>query len=446
MSRKALLTLLAFALVACALTSAVTIVGAATLPFTVKTDVVTYATPTLAPSISDQMDEIQKQVASYRGLELKEPLQRALMTSAELKTKVETDFFGGYTQELANSDVEVLSAMGLLAPDFNLLTFYKDLYAEQIAGYYDNVTKEMYVISDSSFGGMERMTYAHEFTHVLQDQNYDFAKGLNYNDANCAANSEYCAAVQALIEGDATLSEYTWFQKFGTEKDRQQIIDFQNSYASPVYDSAPAYMKLDFVFAYDQGYNFVNALYSKGQWEAVDAAYANPPVSTEQIIHPEKYPDDVPVKVSLPDLQSALGKNWQEVEQNTMGEWYTYLILGSGYDPTFQLNDDEAKTASAGWGGDSYGYYKDVATSQFVFIWVSQWDTQKDLEEFTSASLDYSTARWGTPTQGNNGAYVWQSTTNGTIYMRQAGNRVIWLMTPNSTVQGAVIDAMYGTK
>ena len=447
MSKKVLLTLISFAVVACVLTSAVTIVGAAALPTSAKTDdVITYTMPSPSASISDQMDEIQEQVTSYRGLELKEPLQRALMTSVELKQKVETEFFGGYTQESADSDVELLSALGLLDPNFNLLTFYKDLYAEQVAGYYDNITKEMYVISDSSFGGMERMTYAHEFTHVLQDQNYDFENGLEYNDAKCSADSEYCAAVQALIEGDAVLSEYTWFAKYGTEKDRQQIIDFQNSYQSPVYDSAPAYMKLDFIFAYDQGYEFVNSLYSDGGWDAVDAAFANPPVTTEQIIHPEKYPDDVPVKVELPNIQSALGRGWQEMEASTMGEWYTYLILGSGYDPAFQLNDDEAKSASEGWGGDTYAFYKDAVSSQIVFIWISQWDTSNDLDEFAAASLDYGTARWGTPTKDEHGIYTWQSTDNGLVYMRQTGTQMIWLMAPNSSIQKTVIEAMYGTK
>jgi len=446
MPRKVLLTLISFAVVAGVLTSAVSIVGAATLPSALKTDVVADVPTVPSASISDQMDEIQKQVTSYRGLELKEPLQRALMTTAELKDKVETDFFGEYTQENADSDVEELSAMGLLDPDFHLLTFYKDLYAEQVAGYYDNITKEMYVISDESFGGMERMTYAHEFTHVLQDQNYDFENGLQYNDSKCDTDSEYCAAVQALIEGDASLSEYTWFSKYGTEQDRQDIINFQNSYQSPVYDSAPAYMKLDFVFPYDQGYEFVNSLYSQGGWEAIDAAYANPPVSTEQILHPEKYPDDVPMKVELPNLQSALGNTWQEVDQSTMGEWYTYLILGSGYDPAFRLDDNQAKTAAAGWGGDAYGFYKDSATSQFVFLWISEWDTSQDLDEFAQASLDYGTARWGTPTQERNNIYTWQSTANGFVYIRQTGTQMIWLMAPNRTIQTAIIEAMYGTK
>jgi len=42
------------------------------------------------------------------------------------------------------------------------------------------------------------------FTHVLQDQAYRLSEGLGLNDEACEADSEKCAATQALIEGDAT--------------------------------------------------------------------------------------------------------------------------------------------------------------------------------------------------------------------------------------------------
>ena len=59
---------------------------------------------------------------------------------------------------------------------------------------------------------MRTSTYAHEYAHVLQDQVYDFEDGLQYTDESCEANSERCAGIQALIEGDAVLSEMQWFQ------------------------------------------------------------------------------------------------------------------------------------------------------------------------------------------------------------------------------------------
>ena len=146
----------------------------------------------------------------------------------------------------------------------------------------------------------------------LQDQNYDIKNGLNYNDDACEVDTERCAAIQALLEGDATFSQTFWYQNYATNQDKQQISDFYNSLKSPVYDSAPAFLKEDFVFPYNQGATFVQDIYSQGGWPAVDAVYQDPPVSTEQILHPNLYPSDKPIPVTLPDLTTALGEGWRE--------------------------------------------------------------------------------------------------------------------------------------
>jgi hypothetical protein len=445
MAKKILLPLLALLVVACVLTSACFITGALTLPFS-RATATAVVTPAPTQTIDQQMDQIQSQVLSYRGLELKTTLSRALMTPAELKDKVINEFFADYTPEDAQSDVEVLSALGLLQPGFDLLTFYQDLYAEQIAGYYDDKTKDMYVITGEAFSGLERMTYAHEFTHVLQDQNYDLENGLNLNDENCKVDTEYCAAVTALVEGDATLSEYYWFMKYGTDQDKQDVATFQQTYKSPVYDSAPAYMKEDFLFSYDQGYNFANYLYTQHQWQSIADAYANPPVSTEQILHPEKYPSDIPIHVDVPDMLPVLGTGWTEVERNVMGEWYTYLILADGRGTSFQLPKEEAQTASAGWGGDTYVYYNNPDTSEFAFVWLTQWDTPQDADEFFKSSLNYGTDRWGVAKTSSSDSSAWQSSSDGQVYMRQVGDKVLWLMSPSAATQNALLNALPGMK
>ena len=62
----------------------------------------------------------------------------------------------------------------------------------------------MFVVQGENFQGMERMNYSHEYTHALQDQNYDLRQELKVNEEYCKKNAEYCSAVQALFEGDAT--------------------------------------------------------------------------------------------------------------------------------------------------------------------------------------------------------------------------------------------------
>lgn len=395
-------------------------------------------------SIAKQMDEIQQEVMDYRGLKLKGSFQRDLLSEDQLKQNVINDFFKDYTDEDARHDSGILGAFGLLQPNFDLHQFYIDLYSEQVAGYYDNETKAMYVVSGENFSGVERMTYAHEFTHTLQDQNFDIQNGLKVNNDNCKKDTEYCAAVTALMEGDATLSEQYWYMRYSTKQDKQQVNQFYQTYTSPVYDSAPAYMKLDFLFPYQQGLDFVNELFSKGKWNAVDAAYKDPPVSTEQILHPEKYPDDKPIPVDMPDLQPVLGSGWEEWDRNVMGEWYSYLVLYAGYQTSFQLDETTAANAAAGWGGDTYVYYGNAQSDQFVLAWQSLWETNKDTDEFWQASLEYAAKRWGSALSTSDTSTSWQTSNAGLVTLRRAGKQVLWLMTPSVDIQSKIL-AKLGT-
>jgi hypothetical protein len=70
-------------------------------------------------------------------------------------------------------------------------------------------------------------------------------------------------AIQALIEGDATLTEQLWFQQFGTQEDMQDLQNFATNYASPVYDSAPIALKEALTFPYLYGSKFTQTLYSQ---------------------------------------------------------------------------------------------------------------------------------------------------------------------------------------
>lgn len=427
MTKKITFSLLAIIVSSCVLISAGLIAGAWFLLKAQKNYTPPVETAEVL-TVDEQMNRIQEQVSDLRGLELKTPLDRAMMTTDELQDVVVNEFFVDYTPEEAALDADFLSVLGLVEPGFDLLQFYKDLYSEQIAGYYDSETKEMYVISDEGFGGLERMTYAHEFTHVLQDQTYDMENGLMLNEEYCEKETEYCSAVTALVEGDATLAEQYWFLRDSTDQDKTDVSDFQTTYVSPVYDSAPEYMKQDFLFPYQQGFTFANQLYSENGWRSIDKAYKNPPVSTEQILHPEKYPGETPIKVELPELSSKLGEGWSEYDNNVMGEWYSYLVLSAGVDPQTRLSQANAAEATNGWGGDAYAYFVNEAEQSYLFAWRSTWDTLSDSDEFYAESLEYGILRWGDGSNDDAGRVSWRANDRSEVTIRQDGNDVLWLI------------------
>ncbi|NMB54991.1 MAG: hypothetical protein GYA15_09845 [Leptolinea sp.] len=392
----------------------------------------------LSNSLADQMNEIQEQVSEIRGLQPLHPINRAVLTTKELEEKVKTEFFKDYSAQDAKDDGLLLSTLGLLPRDYDLINLYTRLYSEQIAGYYDSETKEMYVVQGQTFGGIERMTYAHEYTHTLQDQTYDLQNGLKVNTKNCRVNTEYCAAVTALLEGDAVFTEQQWLFRSSSDTDRADLQAFYTSYASPVFDSAPQYLKDDFMFPYQQGLEFVYSLNDRGSYDLVDKAFKEPPVTTEQIMHPDKYPEEKPLEITLPELKKILVDGWQEVESNILGEWYTYLVLSDGLDAKYQLPKNVARQAAAGWGGDRFAIYVRPADQAVVFLLYTRWDSQADARDFFEDMGKYGQARWG-KANGRNGGLHWQQTNNGNVVIQQKGTDTLWLITPDETVQKQIL-------
>lgn len=397
-------------------------------------------TADLDADVERTMDQIQEDMIEIRGLQPSASLPRALLTPDQLRQRVIDDFLADYKPEDAQQDVLVLSALGLIEPGFDFLEFYTELLSEQVAGFYDNEVKEMYVVQGESFAGPERLTFAHEYVHALQDQTFDIENGLKYNEEICEEDTERCAAVQALLEGDASHAELQWFMNFASQEVQQEVLGFYNDYSSPVYDSAPDFMKEDFIFPYTYGQAFVESLYDDGGWEAVDAAYADVPVSTEQILHPDRYPDDKPVLVELPDLLPVLGDGWVELDRNVMGEWYTYLILAKSVDTAAQIEANTALAAAEGWGGDAYAIYYNEATKQIVVVidWI--WDRDRDASEFTEAFVDYANARFGLTGEEQGDWWTWEAQVTNLLYAND--NRTAWIYAPDLATAQAIADSL----
>jgi hypothetical protein len=387
----------------------------------------------LPEDVAEIVLEIEAQVSQIRGLTVQTPVPRILISPEALEDIVVNEFFAEYTDEDARQDVLVLSLLGLLPAEFDLKNFYNDLYSEQISGFYDSETGEIYILKGTTFGGSEKLTYAHEFTHVLQDQTFGFNAGLNYNEEACEEDSERCAAIQSLIEGDASLTEILWFQTYATRADYLDIVQTFEDYASPVLDAAPPYMALDLYFPYEKGFAFVEFLYNEGGFDAVNAAFENPPLSTEHILHPERYPWDEPVTITLPNLEGILGPGWLLFDQNVMGEWYTYLILGHAYEEAFRITESQAKVAAEGWGGDAYAIYLNEETDEVIFILDMVWDSTADADEFIAALTQYADQRWDAADRQIAGQLTWQGS-EGTVVLTRATDRTLWIITPTDVL------------
>ncbi|MBF6614283.1 MAG: hypothetical protein IVW55_14250 [Chloroflexi bacterium] len=326
--------------------------------------------------IERQIMQIEAGAASVRGLDPLYRVPEVFISRQQFQDNLKKEA----EKDKGQSDADQYQIFLWLArlSDQRSLDIYKesvDMHSEGVLGYYDPFQKKLFVIGDQKvLDPQAREALAHEYIHSLQDQHYDLAKLLIQG----SSDSDRSLAGRSLIEGDATITGYSYAAEYMTAKDYKSLFaqSKQADAAKQVYDSAPPYITALMLFPYTEGPNFVQALTRVDYFAAVNLAISDPPRSTEQILHPEKYiqsPRDAPQLVTLPPLTSTLGTGWTYKYEDTIGEFDLRSILqenGAG-DPV---------AGAAGWGGGEYAIYQNGDAA--LMYTDTTWDTQKDADEF----------------------------------------------------------------
>lgn len=379
------------------------------------------------------MNGINDQVTALRGLPPKKVVPRSFMNQNQLREYFTKSFEQTYSDANEADDTAALGALdmggGGASGDYRKQQI--EALTKSVLGFYDHETKNLVVVTNRPrMGVRDRVTYAHEFTHSLQDQYYD----LNKLFASAKGNSDHEMAIRALVEGDATVSMSLYAQKYLSALDianykLESIADLDPysllSGGGPLIESAS-------YFPYQEGAAFVQGLYAGGGYAEVDQAFANPPRSTEQIIHPEKYINgDEPVALSMPNLSDALG--WRLVQDDTLGELYIRIYLEHA------LSFEQAIPAGEGWGGDHYQVLQN-SKKQTALALRTAWDTIGDAQEFFETYKQYVLTIGGTSTSivaSGDTQMRWQLG-DRQVLLARSGNQVLVLHAPD----GGVLDTM----
>jgi hypothetical protein len=288
------------------------------------------------------------------------------------------------------ADQAFVEQFGFVKPGFDLHHFLLDFYAEQVAGYYDYKTAAFYMSPHALEGdpsmalvqglGMGRAVedslVVHEMDHAMQDQYFSIKRLQALSKG--ALHDDRALAVQSLLEGDAYLvMMYSMLASMGVDSSAPiaSTLDpdgLGSGMSGAVSGRAPLYVRKLALFPYIQGALFINYYKEKGGWSAVNALYAHPPRSSEQIIHPEKYESgDNPVPLRIPPEADV-----PCIAENIMGEermrlWWDQWLP----------HDGDRAMASDGWGGDVYRIYPGHA-----MLWVTVWDDRMSARRFVSAA------------------------------------------------------------
>jgi len=338
-------------------------------------------TSTLAPvppKLQAQIDRIEAEAADMRGLRPLDHLPVAFMTRNQFRDEYKKEMQQAFSLDETQLYLQQLWMLRLVpSADINYYDVDASLTGDNILGMYDPLKKQMLVITEKPedlLDPQSQITMAHEYVHSLQDAYYHLAKLWPVG----ARDQDRELAVRSLIEGDAELSGFAWAYYYMKRSDFHSMYD-QKTLSPGVANAVPNYLGSREIFPYTAGFDFVNKIMDVGSFSTVNLSLQDPPRSTEQIMHPEKFlqvPIDQPKSVDLPDLSGPLGKGWELKETNTLGE----------FDLNMMLRENGAKDpdrGADGWGGGEFAMYK-LVNEVMVYSRVV-WDTDNDATEFEGA-------------------------------------------------------------
>ena len=336
--------------------------------------------PSAALDENAVLDAIEAQVVAIRGLQPTAKVGREIIDEDQLREILTADYDKDSPPAYVAANERLYKALGLLPEDADLKAMTLDLLSAGVAGFYRNDQKKMFVVSRSgSLGAEDKITYAHEYTHALQDQHYPV-----FSDQDKVLDrTDWLMARQAIYEGDATVLMSYWAIANLTQA---ELLEISTAGVDPeqqaVLDGMPAILRESLLYPYTTGAFYVQAAQMSGGWPAVDAFYGRMPESTEQILHPEAYAaKEAPVAVTCrrawPRTLAPAGA-WRSRTRSGSSRWASGCAR-AGVEAT------DANAAAAGWGGDRLAVIYGPDGAWAVAMHTS-WDTTADAAEFETAA------------------------------------------------------------
>jgi len=258
---------------------------------------------------------------------------------------------------------------GLIPDTLDLRSLMVALYTEQVVGYFDPDSSTLYVVEGSDPLQL-RMVLAHELVHALQAQYVSIDELLDPGKAN-----DRRTAAQAVLEGQATLASLTALMP---DQDFDAMPEFWSTYRlaltqqhelMPVFSSAPLIIREVLIFPYLGGADFVR-WFNREYGDTVPYG-AMLPVSTEQILHPDRYREgDLPVELAVGDGSPVL-------HSDGLGEFEIRVLLT-------QLTGSESvgRAGALAWGGDRYAVIP-AGSDEYALVWWSVWDVERAADRFS---------------------------------------------------------------
>jgi hypothetical protein len=343
-----------------------------------------------ATALFSQIGAMEQGLSEITGLSFRRAVPYAVMSKDQLRRYLEQRVKETIKPADLRAEELTLKLLGLVPQDFDLRQNTVDLLTEQAAAFYDYNKKKLFMLEDSA-GSDEEIALVHELAHALADQHFPLGKyiseGLRSDDA--------ATARQAVMEGQASwlMTAYLSKKSGGPGEVSDAVLDLMTHTMEaspeqyPVFSKAPAYIREMLVFPYSDGMLFQNAVFQKLGRESFSEVFRNPPASTQQIIHPDRYLAHVLPQIPDPP-QPPKPREFRKLAVGTLGE-LDFRILLAQY-----LGKQNGVELASHLRGSSYELLEHKHAGFDVLAYASIWDSAETAAKFLDQYVQVLRGKW----------------------------------------------------
>jgi hypothetical protein len=345
-------------------------------------------------ALCQQVPAIAQKLSVITGLALKHSVPCDFISKDQINQFLKKRVKEVASPEEIRAEELTLKKFGLVPPDFDLAKNTVDLLTEQAAAFYDYDRKKLF-ITETKGEEPQETVLAHELSHALADQYFNLAKytrqGRKSDDGSTAR--------LAVMEGQATwlMTEYEARQAGQTLKGNPTLTAAMTSLGDsgggqyPVFENAPLYERRTLVFPYTQGLLFQNAVLEHDGQRGFSEVFLHPPVSSQQILHPEKYFSGTkPTDPDLPELHLPHG--YKGLVGGTLGEIEHQILLEQ------YAGKDRAREIGPHWRGSNFELRENKRAGRVVLLYAVEWDSPEIARQYFAAYREVLGKKWKTMT------------------------------------------------
>lgn len=359
-----------------------------------------------SPRLQNKIDSLRADIEKIRGKKFKHSVKVENQSMADFEKYLERTLRMQFSETLIENYGRIVKKLGLYrGPDItDFLSLAKMVLQSQAAAYYDPDMNTFYMVMQDLPQQMLDAVYVHELYHGFQDQYFNLDEYVMSQQSK-KLNDDQLLARQAVVEGEATYIMTLWTMQnlFGmipepaalkmaiqaqAQMDVTKLLEMLKSGTVPQsadmkkavesMDDIPPFMVETLVGAYLKGMAFIFEIEQEG-WQKVAELYqSKPPLSSEQILHPQKWlQQEKPFVFDWPAFENGdLFHDWNLLEENVIGELQWRIIFNE------HGLTEIARDAAAGWNGDIFAILENKNSAELLLLIHTSWDTVDDAEEF----------------------------------------------------------------